>query len=64
VANRTPAVPAAAATWPVVSTPAQAAAGRLAYGTAQTTSQVIISGRMGSRSTHAPAGKPITSQGR
>jgi hypothetical protein len=59
-----PASNATATTWTVPSIPAQAAAGRLAYSSAETPSHAIISGRTRSRSTHAPAGKPITSQGR
>lgn len=59
--------PAASATmtsWPVVSAWSHAAAGRLAYSSADTTSQMIISGRRGSRSTQTPAGTPTTSHGR
>src|SRR5580698_1718771 len=44
--------------------PSQAAAGRLAYSSAEITSQAIISGRAGRRSTQTPAGKPMTSHGR
>ena len=47
-----------------MSTPIQAAAGRLAYSSTEITSQPTISGRQASRSTQAPAGKPMTSQGR
>src|ERR1035437_848566 len=67
VAKKALAVPASSATttsWPVLSTPSQAAAGRLAYSSAEITSQPIISGRARSRSTQAPAGRPITSHGR
>ena len=51
-------------TWPIVSTPSQAATGRLPYSMAATRSQAIISGRQRSRSTQAPTGRPISSQGR
>ena len=67
VAKKTLAVPASSATatsWPTLSPPSQAATGRLAYSSAEITSQPIISGRTGSRSTQAPAGRPITSHGR
>ena len=48
----------------MVSTWSHAATGRLAYNSAETTSQMIISGPQASRSTQAPAGRPRTSQGR
>ena len=38
--------------------------GRLAYSSAEATSQMIISGRRGNLSTQAPAGRPTTSHGR
>jgi hypothetical protein len=47
-----------------MSMPLQAAVGRLAYSNAEITSQVIISGRAGSLSSQAPAGRPMASQGR
>src|SRR5690349_15266235 len=46
-----------------VSTPNQAATGTLAYTTTETTSLASMTGRGGSRSTHAPAGMPMTTQG-
>ena len=59
-----PASRATATTRGVVSVPVQAATGRLANSSAEITSQVIMSGLGGRRSTHAPAGRPMTSQGR
>src|SRR5215469_3376435 len=64
--NRTLAAPPASCTATsshVVSTPAQAATGTLAYSAAEITSHTIITRRAGQRSTHAPAGSPMTSQG-
>ena len=64
--NRTLAAPPTSCTAtsrPVVRTPAQAATGTLAYSTAEITSHAIITRRAGQRSTHAPAGRPMTSQG-
>ncbi|HTS99429.1 MAG TPA: hypothetical protein VMI33_22695 [Streptosporangiaceae bacterium] len=64
--NSTLAAPPAswtATTRPTVSRPAHAASGTLAYSTAETTSHQIITCRAGQRSTHAPAGSPMTSQG-
>src|ERR1700678_4742348 len=46
-----------------VSTPHQAATGTLAYTAAETASQASMTGRGDNRSTHAPAGTPITTQG-
>ena len=50
-------------TRPVLRTPAHAATGTLPYTTAEITSQPIITRRAGRRSTHAPAGKPMSSHG-
>ena len=50
-------------TRPVLRTPAHAATGTLAYSAAEITSQPIITRRAGSRSTHAPAGRPMISHG-
>src|SRR6516164_4241609 len=64
--NRTLAAPPASCTATsshVVSTPAHAAIGTLAYSAAEITSHTIITRRAGQRSTHAPAGNPMTSQG-
>src|SRR5215831_15542446 len=64
--NRTLAAPPASCTTttsPVVRTPAQAATGTLAYSAAEITSHTIITRRAGQRSTQAPAGRPMTSQG-
>ena len=64
--NRTLAAPPASCTAtssPVVRTPAQAVTGTLAYSAAEITSHTIITRRAGQRSTHAPAGSPMTSQG-
>jgi hypothetical protein len=58
-----PAVSWTAMTRPMVRTPAQAAAGTAAYSTAASRSHAIITGLAGRRSTHAPAGSPMTSQG-
>jgi hypothetical protein len=64
--NRTLAAPPSsctAMTRPVFRTPAHAATGTLPYTTAEITSQPIITRRAGRRSTHAPAGKPMSSHG-
>src|SRR5580698_8705384 len=46
-----------------VSPPHQAATGTLAYTATEIASQASMTGRGGSRSTHAPAGMPMMTQG-
>ena len=58
-----PTTSAAASRWPTVSTPSHAARGTPASASSETASQASITGRRGRRSTHAPAGRPTTTQG-
>ena len=64
--KNTVAVPAISVTvmsWATVSSPNQAATGTLAYAVSEIASHASMTGWGGSRSTHAPAGTPIRSQG-
>jgi hypothetical protein len=58
-----PAISVTAMSCATVSTSLQAATGTLAYTATEIASQASMTGRGGSRSTHAPAGMPMMTQG-
>jgi hypothetical protein len=58
-----PARNATATSWPIVSTPVQAATGTLANKANAAISQASMTGRLRRRSTQAPAGSPMSTAG-